>query len=153
MIRKYSFFLLFILVCSCSVKERPVAYGSDECAYCKMTIMDHRYGAELVTQKGKVFTFDAAECLIDYLYQHEDLIQSASFLLVTAYTEPDQLIDALSATYLVSKEMPSPMGAYLTAFSSREMAQEYQDKNTGDLYTWEELFADFRAIKVGVLRK
>jgi copper chaperone NosL len=115
--------------------------------------MDHRYGAELVTQKGKVFTFDAAECLIDYLYQHEDLIQSASFLLVTAYTEPDQLIDALSATYLVSKEMPSPMGAYLTAFSSREMAQEYQDKNTGDLYTWEELFADFRAIKVGVLRK
>jgi len=153
MIRKYSLFLLFILACSCSVKERPVAYGSDECAYCKMTIMDHRYGAELVTQKGKVFTFDAAECLIEYLYQHEELIQSASFLLVTSYTEPDQLIDAKGASFLVSKQMPSPMGAYLTSFSSRDVAEEYQNKNSGELYTWEELFADFSAIKVGVLRE
>jgi len=150
---KRCLFLLFILACSCSVKERPVSYGSDECAYCKMTIMDHRYGAELVTQKGKVFTFDAAECLIEYLYHHEDLVQSASYLLVTSYSEPDVLIDALSATFLVSKEMPSPMGAYLTSFSSRDVAEEYQDKNSGVLYTWDELFTNFRTIKVGVLRE
>ena len=150
---KQCLFLLFILACSCSVKERPVSYGSDECAYCKMTIMDHRYGAELVTQKGKIFTFDAAECLIEYLYQHEDLVQSATYLLVTSYTEPDVLIDANSATFLVSKEMPSPMGAYLTAFSRRDVAEEYQDKNSGVLYTWDELFANFRTIKVGVLRE
>ena len=153
MIRLYSLLMLFILTCSCSVKERPIAYGSDECAYCKMTVMDHRYGAELVTEKGKVFTFDAAECLIEYLYHHEELIQSASFLLVTSYTEPDQLIDAKGASFLVSKEMPSPMGAYLTSFSSRDVAEEYRNKNTGELYTWKELFADFRAIKVGVLRE
>jgi len=153
MIRKYSLFLLFILACSCSVKERPVSYGSDDCAYCKMTIMDHRYGAELVTQKGKVFTFDAAECLIEYLYQHEDLVQNASYILVTSYTEPDKLINASSATYLVSKEMPSPMGAYLTAFSSRDVAEEYQLEKDGKLYSWEELFANFRAIKVGVLKE
>ncbi len=153
MMRKYSLFLLLFLVCSCSVKEQPVSYGSDECAYCKMTIMDQRYGAELVTQKGKVFTFDAAECLIEYLYHNEDLVQSASYLLVTSYTEPDHLIDALSATFLVSKEMPSPMGAYLTSFSSRDVAEEYQHKNAGKLYTWDELFANFRSIKVGVLRE
>ena len=150
---KHILFLLIILACSCSVKERPVSYGTDECAYCKMTIMDHRYGAELVTQKGKVFTFDAAECLIEYLYQNEDLVQSASYLLVTSYTEPDQLIDALSATFLVSKEMPSPMGAYLTAFSNRQTAVEYQREKAGELYTWDELYADFRAIKVGVLKE
>jgi copper chaperone NosL len=153
MIRLYSLLMLFILTCSCSVKERPIAYGSDECAYCKMTVMDHRYGAELVTEKGKVFTFDAAECLIEYLYHHEELIQSASFLLVTSYTEPDQLIDAKGASFLVSKEMPSPMGAYLTAFSNRDVAEEYLNRNAGELYTWEELFADFRNIKVGVLRE
>jgi copper chaperone NosL len=150
---KQGLFLLLILASSCTVKERPISYGTDECAYCKMTIMDHRYGAELVTQKGKVYAFDAAECLIDYLYYHEDLVQSASYLLVTSYTEPDVLIDALSATYLVSKELPSPMGAYLTAFSSRDVAKEYQDNNSGDLYTWDELFANFRTIKVDVLKE
>jgi len=118
-----------------------------------MTIMDHRYGAELVTQKGKVFTFDAAECLINYLYQHEDLIQNASYTLVTSYTEPDHLIAANSAIFLVSKEMPSPMGAYLTAFSNRDVAEEYQLKKGGKLYSWDELFRDFTSIKVGVLRE
>ena len=149
-----SIIILFILLsCSCSIKERPVAYGTDECAYCKMIIMDHRYGAELVTQKGKIYTFDAAECLIEYLYRNEGLEQNASYLLVTSYTEPDQLIDARSASYLVSKAMPSPMGAYLTAFSSRQTAEEYHAEKAGELYTWDELYADFRAIKVGVLRE
>jgi len=129
---------LLLLICSCTVKERPVAYGTDECAYCKMTVMDHRYGAELVTQKGKISTFDAAECLIEYLYHNEGLLQTASFLLVTSYTEPDQLIDAKSATYLVSKNMPSPMGAYLTAFSSGKVAGDYLAEKGGELYTWEE---------------
>jgi len=146
-------FLLLFLTISCSVKERPVSYGSDECAYCKMTIMDHRYGAELVTQKGKVYTFDAAECLVEYLYRYEGSAEDFAYLLVTSYTEPDQLIDANSATFLVSKKMPSPMGAYLTAFSSRDVAKEYQNRNEGDLFTWDELYADFRSIKVGVLRE
>jgi copper chaperone NosL len=49
--------------------------------------------------------------------------------------------------------MPSPMGAYLTAFSNRNVAEEYQNKNAGELFTWDELYADFRSIKVGVLRE
>ena len=149
--REFVFIIVFIVAASCSVKERPVSYGSDTCAYCKMTVMDHRYGAELVTKKGKVYTFDAAECLIEYLYHHETSIQESEFLLVTDYTIPDQLIDAKGATYLVSKQMPSPMGAYLTSFSDREVASEYQQDKGGVLYSWEELFENFRAIKVDVI--
>ncbi len=146
-------YLILILVCSCTPKERPVAYGTDECAYCKMIIMDHRYGAELVTQKGKISTFDAAECLIEYLYHNEELLQTAPFLLVTSYTEPDQLIDAKSAIYLVSKSMPSPMGAYLTAFSNEKAAGDYLAEKGGELYTWEELYANFRDIKREVIKE
>ncbi len=143
------YYLLIILVCasSCSVQERPINYGEDNCAYCKMTIMDHRYGSEIVTQKGKVYTFDATECLIDYLYYNEELGATVKFLLVTPYTQPDHLIDATRATYLVSREMPSPMGAYLTAFSEKHVAEKFQQEKGGDLYTWEEVFKDFRAIK------
>ena len=143
------FYLFIILICAlaCTVKERPIKYGSDECDYCKMTIMDHRYGAELVTQKGKVYTFDAVECLINYLYYNEEEGLKAGHLLVTPYTLPDQLFDATRAIYLVSKEMPSPMGAYLTAFSEKHVAEKLQEEKGGDLYTWEELYHDFRAIK------
>ena len=151
MMRMFGFFLLIFLAASCTVKERPISYGSDECDYCKMTIMDHRYGAELVTQKGKAYTFDAAECLIEYLYHNEETGQNSKFLLVTSFTEPDHLIDAKSAIYLVSNGMPSPMGAYLTAFSDREIAQEYHQEKGGELFTWDELFEDFRAIKRGVI--
>lgn len=146
-LKKYYLLIIFICACSCSIHERPIHYGEDDCDYCKMTIMDHRYGSELVTQKGKVYTFDAAECLIDFLYNNEEIGATAKFLLVTPYTRPDHLIDATQATFLVSKEMPSPMGAYLTAFSERPVAEEFQQENGGDLYTWEEVFKDFRAIK------
>ncbi len=148
------YYLLIILVCasSCSVHERPINYGVDECAYCKMTIMDHRYGSELVTQKGKVYTFDATECLIDYLYYHEEMGAATKFLLVTPYTQPDHLIDATLATYLVSREMPSPMGAYLTAFAERDTAAAFQREKGGDLYTWQSLYKDFRAIKRNVIK-
>ena len=143
--------LIIIWTTSCNVQERPIQYGSDDCDYCKMIIMDHRYGSELVTQKGKVYTFDAAECLIEFLYQNEALGKEARSLLVTPYTQPDHLIDASSATFLVSREMPSPMGAYLTAFSERDTAAAFQQEKGGDLYTWEALYKDFRAIKRNVI--
>ncbi len=151
--RKYGLFLLLLLAASCSVKERPISYGSDGCDYCKMTIMDHRYGAELVTEKGKIYVFDAAECLIEYLYHQDETQIQPRYLLVTAYSEPDQLIDARSANYLVSKEMPSPMGAYLTAFSERDTVEKYQREKGGNIYTWDELFEDFRAIKRSVIEQ
>ena len=151
--RKFVLFLLLFLAASCSVKERPISYGTDDCDYCKMTIMDHRYGAELVSQKGKVYTFDAAECLVEYLLHNEISAQDATYLLVTSYTEPDHLTDAKNATYLVSKEMPSPMGAYLTAFSDGEIATEYHEEKGGKLYTWDELFENFRSIKRGIIEQ
>ena len=153
MMNKYSLFLILFLALSCSVKERPISYGADGCGYCKMTIMDHRYGAELVTDKGKVFVFDAAECLIEYLYQNEEAGQHSRFLLVTSYSDPDHLIDAKSATYLVSKEMPSPMGAYLTAFAEKNTAEEYHHEKGGNIYTWDELFENFRSIKRSVIEQ
>jgi len=151
--RKLVLLLILFLAASCSVKERPISYGTDDCDYCKMTIMDHRYGAELVTKKGKVYTFDAAECLIEYLYHNETASQEALFLLVTSYTEPDHLTDAKNATYLVSNKMPSPMGAYLTTFSDQEIATEFHQEKGGNLYTWDELFENFRSIKRGIIEQ
>jgi copper chaperone NosL len=135
------------------VSERPIEYGADECEYCKMMIMDQRYGSELVTEKGKVYTFDAAECLIEYLQYNEEMAEAARYLLVTPYTDPNHLIDARGATYLVSEQMPSPMGAYLTAFSDRQEATAFQSTKGGVLYTWEEIYKDFKSIRLKAIEE
>ncbi len=143
--------VLFLATASCSVSERPIVYGTDECDYCKMIIMDHRYGSELVTSKGKIYTFDAAECLVNFLHNNEAIASSASFLLVTPYTDPNSLFDARAASFLVSKQMPSPMGAYLTAFKDRETALEFQSTNGGNIYTWDEIYKNLKSIRQKVL--
>ena len=135
------------------MSERPIEYGVDDCDYCKMIIMDQRYGSELVTEKGKVYTFDAAECLIEYLQYNTDIADAAMFLLVTPYTDPNHLIDARTAVYLVSKQMPSPMGAYLTAFADRKVAEEFQSAKGGVLYTWEELYKDLKSIRLKAIEE
>jgi len=145
--------LVVLLFTACNASEKPIEYGTAECAYCKMTIMDQRYGAELVTDKGKVYTFDAAECLIDYLYYNEDVASNASLLLITPYTHPNQLFDARQATYLISGKMPSPMGAYLTSFSDLETAKEFQASKGGELYNWDEIYKNYKSIRLNAIRE
>ena len=47
-------FLGLMSFTSCSAGPEPIRYGQDNCHHCKMTLTDKRFGAEIVTQKGKV---------------------------------------------------------------------------------------------------
>jgi len=144
---KYCLLFATLLLCSCRVTEQPIAYGSDGCEHCRMTIIDKRYGSEIVTSKGKIYTFDSVECLIEFLSDDENSGLQAGKLLVTSYTEPDNLIDANTAVFLISEELPSPMGAYITAFGDKKVAKEFSTSRGGYLYNWEELLMNFRQIK------
>ena len=58
--KKYSlnfFFILLLIVTVSACKSGPenLEYGKDSCAFCKMQLMDTKYGAELITEKGKVY--------------------------------------------------------------------------------------------------
>lgn len=128
--------LLFILT-ACQPEPIPISYGTDDCTFCKMTITDNRYGAEFVTDKGKVYKFDAIECMADYVNKNEELLHS--YLLVNTYDNPIQLINTSECTFLISNELPSPMGAYLTAFSNKLEADSMQKVKSGSLYSWGEI--------------
>jgi len=150
---KCKILLLFMLMYSCKVSNRPIDYGADQCQFCKMTVMDNRYGSELVTKTGKVYIFDSSECLIDYLLHNEETGMKACSLLVTSYLNPGHLIDAKSATYLVCGQMPSPMGAYLTAFSDNGSATETQLSKGGYIFTWKELVTNFDSIRAKAIKE
>lgn len=128
---------LLLLLGSCSTGPQAITYGSEGCQYCKMTIIDTRYGAEWVSTKGKIHKFDAVECLINHL-QSQDAEQVQS-MWVTAFDNPGILVEAPSCKYLISSELPSPMGMNITAFSSTTPAQTQPEEYEGEWYTWSEL--------------
>lgn len=123
---------------SCSAQPQPITYGTDQCDLCKMGIIDERFGAELVTKKGKVYKFDSGECMINYLRHEKVKKDEVASLWVVSPAEPRKLIDATQAFYLHSEKFPSPMGAFLSAFESEEQLKQFRDQYSGEVWTWEE---------------
>lgn len=128
---------LLLLIASCNLEPKQINYGEDSCHYCSMTIVDRQHAAQLITKKGKVYNFDAAECMIHALPDFEDV--EIGRYLVTDYETPEKLVDASSATFIVSPEIPSPMRANLAALASKPNAVDLQHAKGGELYTWEEI--------------
>ncbi|MBT8286078.1 MAG: hypothetical protein HKO75_11950 [Flavobacteriaceae bacterium] len=140
-LRFYFIVLSLVLLFSCKPGPEPIQYGFDGCHYCSMTIVDKQHASEFVTKKGKVYKFDASECMINFIRDIDRA--TVALYLVNDYNNPGVLVDAKEATYLISENIPSPMGAYLTAFNSREEAELARESNKGILLTWEELNQKF----------
>jgi len=121
----------------CGQKAQPIEYGSDECAFCRMTITDSRYGTEIVTRKSRVYKYDSIECMVRAITSERDFpAADAARSYVTDFDRPGELIDAETASYLRSEELPSPMGMNLTAFARRDAAERQQAERGGDVFDW-----------------
>ncbi len=129
--------LLLLFGTACSDGPQAINYGEESCHYCKMTIVDTRFGSELITTKGKIFKFDAVSCLVNHLQTLDEADVKSSW--VTAYDAPEVLLDVNSCNYLISEGIRSPMGAHLSAFGSAESARSFQSIHGGDLFDWAEI--------------
>ena len=134
---KYLIFFsgILFLFAACSPKPKPIEYGVDKCDFCRMTIVDAQHGAEVVTTKGKVYKFDAIECMVRYVGEKGENTFS-SFWVNDLTTTAGELVDATSCTYLISQNVPSPMGAFLSGFAEKETAKEWQQEKSGELFDW-----------------
>lgn len=127
--------LLFLI--SCKVEPEKIEYGKDQCSFCMMNIVDKTHAAQYVTKKGKQFKFDAIECMVNDLSEKKE--KDLAFILVADYSNPGKMIEAKNATYLISEEIKSPMGANLSAISDSKKASELSQKHSGTIYTWEKI--------------
>ena len=127
-----------LFITSCEVKPKPIQYGQDHCHLCDMTVVDKTHASEYVTKKGRSYPFDSEECLIWKLGKDKNENEMA-YILVADYNHPGKLIDATSATYLISENIKSPMGANLSAFATKEAAEKAVKKYGGKLYNWKEI--------------
>jgi copper chaperone NosL len=128
-------FLFPILLSSCEIKPEAINYGKDVCAFCSMTAVDRKFGAELINSKGKILKFDCGECMLQYLKANKAFIPSK--YLITSYENPGNLIDAEKAFYLSGGNINSPMGGRLAAFKTHDAAEKFQKELNGDLIPWD----------------
>lgn len=130
--------IITTLLVSCNVSPQKIEYGTDACHYCNMTIVDRQHASQVVTTKGKAYKYDAIECMVHSL--NDELKDTEIALYLTAdFNQPGQLMDATMASYLVSDQISSPMGANLSAFENEKAAQKGKEKFTGEVFSWEEI--------------
>lgn len=120
-------FLLFGCLCvsGCSSRPEPIAFGKDMCAYCKMIISDARFGAELITAKGRIHKYDAVECMIAHIDEQAIEYQA---LMAIAYNDPQKLYPVDSLSFIQSADYRGPMGN-TAAFYHADSLQGQQVKD------------------------
>lgn len=137
--KRYSLiFFLTSVVCltGCKQKFEPINYGHDACTHCKMTIMDKRFAAEILTGKGKALKFDDVGCLLKYVEDEKFEDADAKFF-VADHQHPDApFLDARHAIFLHDETFKSPMNGNLAATASEKDANELNAGLHGELLNW-----------------
>lgn len=134
-------FLVSQLLSSCQPGPEPIHYGQDACDFCRMTIVDKQHAAQMVTEKGRVYKYDAIECMLNDLKDWDR--PAIQYHLVADYQNPGKLTDAIKASYLISDKIPSPMGAYLSAFSTTQSRDKTHHSVGGQTLEWTQLQNQF----------
>ena len=131
--------LLFPVWMSCSKGPRPIEYGKDECTFCKMTVMDKRFGCQVVNTKGKHFNFDDLSCMTGYLETGVLAAADIGGMYVPDYLGSHELLPAESLHYVSSEMFRSPMAGNIAAFSNADSASKYAGSLSGELVAWEKI--------------
>lgn len=122
---------------NCSDGPRPIDYGNANCLHCEMTVMDPKFGAEMITAKGKVHFFDSAECMAEYLFENKSAAEGAQ-IYVTDLSS-GKLTNALTAAFFTSPEVNSPMGGNLAAFEQESAISGFFDLAKGNVLSWQQI--------------
>jgi len=133
-----------VLLTGCTPEPRPLAYGSDGCQTCKMTLVDQRFGAELVTKKGKVYVFDDINCMLSFYHSGEIDPADLAYRLVIDYENPGQFLNADQIFYIKSETVRTPMNSSLAAFDTYDHSLKYKKENGGIVLGWGEVTTEFK---------
>lgn len=132
-------FFIAALLSSCTANPVPLILGRDNCQFCKMNISDIRYGAEIITKKGKIFKFDDPQCAISFLKAHPEINHSFQEIYFTDFSDSHSLIPSGAVFFLRSENLKGPMGGAYTAFNSLENLNKVKQEFPGPAIDWSEL--------------
>lgn len=133
--------VLLLALSSCGKRGPvPIMPSVDQCAFCKMTISDVKYGAEAITDKGRIYKFDDIACMRNYCNENTQL-QIATFY-VSDFADSSRLIVATEASFISGGSIVTPMHGGIIAFSSAEEANATAKTMGATPITWEKIIAE-----------
>jgi copper chaperone NosL len=137
---------LMVLLCglwSCNRFEpQPIELNVDSCDFCKMTISNSKFSAELITQKGRCYKFDDLACMIQFA-QSNTVVPYRAFY-VNDFLKEHQLMAVEKAYFIKGGSINSPMRGNFAAFADeanqKKMAQTYQ----AQLMSWSSAYKSYQ---------
>ncbi len=124
---------------SCSAQPEPFKFGSDGCHVCKMTIMDARFGCEIITTKGKIFKFDDVICMARFLKEGKVAEKDIKQTVVIHFEKENDFLDITKAFFVQAKGIQSPMNSQVAAFATKAAAEKFNAGKNGAILSWNEL--------------
>ncbi len=138
--------LIALLPFISSCKTSPVKFnpGKDNCQYCRMSIMDTRFGGQIISKKGKIYLFDDMHCVSGFLKEGSLNEKDIDKKLTVLFDQPNEFRDISDCWFMISGENKSPMGSNAAAFSSKEKAMEMANEKHGTVIKGEQLMNDLK---------
>lgn len=139
---------LFIVTCgiaalvvltSCQKRAvEPVAIEANEmCSFCRMSISEKRYAAELIDNDGQAYKFDDIGCMANFIRQKRNNASiQATFVMDFDRRE---WLEAENASYVRSSEFKTPMNGGIVAFKDQSSAQAAATKYGGTMLPFAEV--------------
>ncbi|WP_442587240.1 nitrous oxide reductase accessory protein NosL [Pedobacter sp. AW31-3R] len=128
-----------LLLGACSTAPQPITVGKDACSFCKMSVVDKRYGAELITKKGKVYKFDDMHCLIAFRKSGSILNQDLQCMYIVNFDAPHELMELKDALLFKSELLRSPMGSNISGFKTKQALQSAAETFKGETVPLQQL--------------
>jgi len=124
---------------SCQAGPEAIKIGKDNCDFCKMTISDARYGAEVLTKKGKVYKFDDMHCVMAFLRSKKLDDAEVKDIYLVDFADGHSLVKAAKSYLLQGEEIHGPMNGNVIAFKNKDSMTEKAARFKAVAIGWEQL--------------
>jgi copper chaperone NosL len=128
-----------VVLANCQKRTvEPVAIEANEtCSFCRMSISEKRYAAELIDNDGQAYKFDDIGCMANFIKQKRDNASiQATFVMDFDRRE---WLEAENASYVRSSEFKTPMNGGIVAFKDQSSAQAAATKYRGTMLPFAEV--------------
>ena len=123
---------------SCGAQgPRAIHLNKDACAYCKMSITDPPFVAQLITVKGRDYVFDDLTCMVSFKKENSTIEIADAY--VADFCRPATFVDLDKAFLIQSDSLRSPMAGNIAGFASQDSANVYKVRYAASQVTWSAL--------------
>ena len=129
--------IISLAACGSPANAEPVPpeiyYGQAVCEFCGMIVSEERFAGGFITADGQNHIFDDLGDLAQAHVQHAGQIVA---IFVHDYDD-HTWIKAETATFVRSRQLPTPMLSGMAAFAQAERAATFAAENDGEVLTFE----------------